>query len=69
MYIGYTENLRQRFRAHNAGKVFSTRPYIPYRLIFYEAYASMKDAKRREQYLKTAKGRMTIHTILKDTLG
>ncbi|MBI2607364.1 MAG: GIY-YIG nuclease family protein [Candidatus Doudnabacteria bacterium] len=69
LYIGYTENVEQRITDHNTGKVFSTKPYIPYKLIFYEAYISMKDAKRREQYLKTAKGRTTIKTMLINTLA
>jgi len=37
-------------------------------MIFYEAYISKKDAQRREQYLKTTKGRTTIKTMLSDTL-
>jgi putative endonuclease len=68
LYIGYTENVERRVSEHNAGKVFATKPYIPYKLIFFEAYTSMADAKRREMYLKTSKGRTTIKTMLADTL-
>ena len=53
-------------KKHNASEVFSTKPYVPWKLIFYEAYLKSSDAKRREIYLKTAKGRTTLKTMLKD---
>ncbi|MDR3642115.1 MAG: GIY-YIG nuclease family protein [Candidatus Doudnabacteria bacterium] len=68
LYIGYTTDLRQRFRQHNDGLSIATKPYRPWKLLFYEAYISTKDAKRREMYLKTAKGRTTIKTMLTDSL-
>ena len=67
LYIGYTEDLRRRFKEHNNGLSFATKPYRPWKLIFYEAYISKKDAKRREIYLKTTKGRTTIKTMLTET--
>ena len=51
---------------HNSGKVKSTKPYLPLRLIFYEAYLTKSDAKRREKYLKTNRGRTTLMTMLND---
>lgn len=65
IYIGYSENIKSRFKEHNQGKVTSTKYYIPLKLIHYEAYKNMKDAKRREGYLKTNKGRITLMTMLK----
>ncbi len=66
IYIGYTENLKQRFQEHNSGESKSTRPYLPFELIHYEAYKNMGDAKRREKYLKTNKGRTTLMTMLSE---
>jgi len=66
IYIGYSEDLRKRFERHNAGYVQSTKSFKPYDLIFYESYRSMSDAKRREIYLKTNKGRKTLMTMLHD---
>ena len=68
LYIGFTTNLKSRLQKHNSGSVESTKPYRPWKLIFYEAYVSKKDAMRREEYLKTAKGRTTIKTMLAETL-
>ncbi|OGG98686.1 hypothetical protein A3E04_03495 [Candidatus Kuenenbacteria bacterium RIFCSPHIGHO2_12_FULL_42_14] len=52
LYYGYTKDLKRRFLEHNQGKNFSTKPYAPYRLVYYEAYADEFDAKKRERQLK-----------------
>jgi len=51
-YIGSTNDLKRRMTEHNAGLVFSTKARTPFELIYYEAYKSEKDAKRREKNLK-----------------
>lgn len=68
IYIGYTEDLVKRVEFHNSGNVKSTRSYLPLKLIFYEAYIAKSDAKRREKYLKTNRGKTTLTTMLKDYL-
>ena len=65
IYIGFTENLKQRFKEHNCEKSLSTKPYLPFDLIHHEAYKNEKDAKRREEYLKTNRGKTTLKTMLK----
>jgi len=50
-YYGSTNNLRQRMQEHNKGRVPSTRGHA-WRLVYYEAYLSEKDAREREQRLK-----------------
>ncbi len=69
IYTGYTENLRNRLERHNSGGVTSTKYYMPFDLIFFEGYTNMKDAKRREKYLKTDKGKSTLKTMLKETFS
>jgi putative endonuclease len=68
LYIGSTGDLRTRLRLHNGGAVRSTSPRRPFELVFYEAYRSEYDAKRREIYLKSAKGRTTLKTMLRSFL-
>jgi len=46
----------------------STNPRRPFELIFYEAYRSEYDAKRREVYLKSTRGRTTLKTMLRNFL-
>lgn len=67
-YVGYTRDLKSRVREHEAGHVSSTKSRRPLRLIFYEAYLSASDARRRERYLKTSKGIATLRMMLQDTL-
>jgi len=56
-YTGITGDLRARLREHLNGRVWSTRDRRPLRLIYYEASLSDADAKRRERYLKTGRGK------------
>jgi putative endonuclease len=69
IYIGYSEDLKQRFASHNNGENKSTKAYIPLELIHYEAYRNIKDAKRRELYLKSNRGKTTLKTMLKEYFG
>ncbi|OGF99993.1 hypothetical protein A2Y99_01585 [Candidatus Gottesmanbacteria bacterium RBG_13_37_7] len=64
LYIGYTSNLKKRLEEHNSGKNIATKPHIPYKLIFYEAFLNSIDAKNREKYLKGGYGRKTINKML-----
>ena len=68
LYIGYTSNLKQRFEEHNNGKSLATKPFRPYKLIFYEAFLNKTDAKNREKYLKSGWGLRTIKKMLKNFL-
>lgn len=52
LYTGSTRNLRRRFVDHNNGKVFSTKHRRPLELVYYEAYKSEHDARKREKNLK-----------------
>lgn len=51
-YIGSTNDLKRRFREHNNKKSFSTKSRAPFKLVYYEAYGSEKDARNREKNLK-----------------
>jgi putative endonuclease len=49
---GYTNDLRRRLSEHNTGLSRATKARRPFKLIYYEAYRSEKDARKREQGLK-----------------
>lgn len=51
LYYGCTNDLRKRFLEHNNSKSFSTKNHH-WKLIYYEAYLSEKDAYNREKQLK-----------------
>ena len=56
-YTGYTNNLKKRLEEHKKGLSFSTKFRLPFKLIYFEGCLNQKDAKRRENYLKTTQGR------------
>ena len=68
LYTGSTGDLRARFRDHNAGRVHSTAYRRPLKLIYYEACLHPADARRRERFLKTGKGKRYLNNRLKDSL-
>lgn len=63
-YVGSTSDLKRRFKEHNSGQNLSTKRYMPWELIFYEAYINKNDATRREHYLKTTQGRRALKKML-----
>ncbi|RJQ24695.1 GIY-YIG nuclease family protein [Candidatus Parcubacteria bacterium] len=67
-YIGFSTNLKDRLIDHASGKVFSTKDRIPFKLIHYEYFINKKDAKAREEFLKSGYGRDQLKNFLKNTL-
>ncbi len=68
LYIGFSEDVKKRLAAHNAGLNMSTKPRRPFELIYYEAHFNKEDALRREAYFKTAKGKSTLKQMLRGAL-
>jgi putative endonuclease len=69
LYIGYSRDIKRRLSEHNDGKVASTAPYRPYKMIYGELFVNRKDATLREKYLKTGWGRNYLHKTLQNTIG
>ena len=64
MYTGYTTDLRKRLKEHNEGSSRYTKGRGPYILIYYEACLDIEDAKARELYLKSGKGKRYLKSRL-----
>ena len=64
-YTGYTHDLRKRFNKHNEGKSTYTETRGPYKLVYYEACLDEEDARSRELYLKSERGKSYIKSRLK----
>jgi len=69
LYIGYTNNLKERFKEHQNGKSLATKGRIPLKLIHYQGFVSQNDALATEKYLKTTRGWERIHRMLENTLS
>lgn len=65
LYTGYTNDLKRRLKEHNNGASTYTRYRGPYELIYYEACLHEFDAKARELYLKSGRGKLFLKSRLK----
>lgn len=65
-YIGSTIDLKERIRQHNLGKSNFTLKGIPWKLIYYEAFLSKKQAQKEELFLKSGKGRERLKYLFSD---
>ena len=68
-YTGFTTDLENRLREHNAGKVYSTKRRAPFQLIYYEACLDEQDSLAREKYLKSGMGKRYLRNRLKRFLS
>lgn len=53
---------------HKMKGVYTTKRMGELELVFYEAFKSEKDARRREKYFKRTKGERTLKLMLKESL-
>ena len=67
-YIGFTNDIKRRLKEHKLGKNTSTSKRLPIELIYYEAFLNKEDAKRREKYFKTSKGKIALRMMLREYL-
>ena len=59
-YKGHCENIEIRLQQHNSGHTKSTKPYIPWKIVYFESFDTRELAIKREQYFKSAAGRRFI---------
>lgn len=57
IYVGVTSDLRERVATHQAGRVISTRPYLPVTLKSYVAVETEERARSLERYFKSGSGK------------
>jgi len=69
LYIGWTNDLKERYKKHIQGKVFATKNRRPIILIYYEACLNREAAIKREKYFKTGFGRRFLKNRLAGSRG
>lgn len=68
LYTGFTTDLRRRLDEHMRGLVDATKIRIPFKLIHYEYFVNLEDAKAKERFLKSAVGKAQLKDSLQRTL-
>jgi len=63
-YIGSTRDLGSRIKAHNAGKIRSTKAFFPYRVVYKEEFATYTEARKKELLIKSKKSREFIKNLI-----
>ncbi|MCG2715497.1 MAG: GIY-YIG nuclease family protein, partial [Candidatus Marinimicrobia bacterium] len=62
---GYSSDLSNRLKAHNSGKVRSTKSYKPFNIIYTEEFSDKSFAIKQEMNLKSSAGNIWIREKLK----
>jgi len=63
-YTGSTNDIKRRLHEHNIGQTKYTSKTGPFELVYKETYNTSLEAKKRERFLKTGKGRELLKNIL-----
>ncbi len=63
IYVGLTDSVDRRFLEHNTGKNRTTKPYLPFKLIYTEVFETRIDARFKEKYLKSGIGKELLKKI------
>ena len=63
IYVGLTNNVERRFEQHSKGQNRSTKAYMPFKLIYTEAYKTRIEARQREIYLKSGVGKEFLKSL------
>ena len=67
LYVGWTNDLEDRLRAHNAGRGGRyTRGRRPVRLAYFEEHSTHREARRREAALRRLSRPMKLRLIARN---
>ena len=64
-YVGSTNNLEDRLKRHNDGRVAYTKSKRPWKLVYSEEHPDRSSAAKREYEIKKHKRREFIETLIK----
>ncbi|MEI8349965.1 MAG: GIY-YIG nuclease family protein [Candidatus Omnitrophota bacterium] len=68
-YIGSTNNITRRLAEHNRSKKCSVTHFGKYFLIHQEEFSNIKEARVREQQIKSYKGGNAFKKLLRERAG
>lgn len=62
--MGSTSDLDKRIIKHNQGGSRYTKSKKPWSIVYSEEYATLSEARKRENYLKSLKSRVAIEKLI-----
>jgi putative endonuclease len=68
LYKGFTIDVSNRLKEHNAGLTSSTKNFRPWKLVYCEIFLNKQDAVEREKYLKGSWRRKFLKDVIKNYL-
>ena len=68
-YTGSTDDLDRRFLEHQRGKSPATRGGGPWKLVYWEQFESLLEARRRESEIKKWKSARLIKALIGGSVG
>ena len=63
LYVGMTIGVDERYKRHNTGREKTTKPYVPFELIFTEKCENRVEARKREKYWKSGVGKEQLRKL------
>ena len=63
-YTGVADDVEKRLKEHNDGKVISSRPYRPYKIMHTESFETLREARQKEKFYKSTTGRKRLRVFL-----
>ncbi|OGW82735.1 MAG: hypothetical protein A3C47_05055 [Omnitrophica bacterium RIFCSPHIGHO2_02_FULL_51_18] len=63
-YTGVADDVEGRLKEHNAGRVKSSSPYRPYKVIHTESFETLSEARQKEKFYKSTTGRRRLKEML-----
>ncbi|QQS18079.1 GIY-YIG nuclease family protein [Candidatus Saccharibacteria bacterium] len=63
-YVGHSDDLNRRLHQHNSGYTRSTKPYLPWKIVYTEICLTKQEAYRREMQIKSYKGGRAFKSLV-----
>ena len=61
-YYGSCQDIEERLKLHNLGKVKSTKPFRPWNVIYFETFETRSEAYQRELFFKSLEGKIFLRS-------
>lgn len=66
--MGSSENFENRLQLHNSGKIKSTKSNRPWKVVYFQNFQTMKEARHRELQIKKWKSRKAVERLIQTFL-